>query len=102
MYLEGVALTNEPNIRGGRPVANRWSAVARAASLAVWRAKAEARKKDEGGRIKDESVTGDGGFRTALRRDNVLLRKAADEARSEMTKRRAISSGRKGQANERR
>ena len=90
VYLESVALTNEPNIKGGKPIANRWSDVARAASLAVRRAKAEARK------LRSE----DGVQRTALRRDAALLRQAADEARREMAKRRAISSGRKGQANE--
>jgi len=39
--------------------ANRWSNVARAASLAVRKAKAE-RRKAEGGRVKDKSVTGEG------------------------------------------
>ena len=122
--LVSVALTNEPNIKGGRPIANRepvanrggatkyrwvlgdppsgehcgeclaragkvktgpewaamgmppcnchcslepvdeetknrWSDVARAASLAVRQAKAAARKKAEGGRLKDESVPGE-------------------------------------------
>ena len=106
--LVSVALTNEPNIRGGRPLANRrkeeggrmkdegtlnaqrstfnsqrregeapcgatansandangrtenrWSDVARAASLAVRQAKAEARRKAEGGRMKEEGETGD-------------------------------------------
>ena len=87
VMLVSVALTNEPNIKGGKPIANRepevggrraedgrdgigrdaanrWSDVARAASLAVRRAKAEARKKDEGERMKDESVTGDSNAKT--------------------------------------
>ena len=78
VMLVSVALTNEPNIKGGKPIANRepevgglkteagglrtegggkeignrWSDVARAASLAVRRAKAEARKlrSEDGGR----------------------------------------------------
>ena len=72
--LVSVALTNEPNIKGGRPIANRepeagglktevgkeignrWSDVARAASLAVRRAKAEARKlrSEDGGQRADD------------------------------------------------
>ncbi len=74
--LVSVALTNEPNIKGGRPIANRepeaggrraeprvgkdisnrWSDVARAASLAVRRAKAAARKlrSEDGGRRADD------------------------------------------------
>ena len=39
--------------------ANRWSNVARAASLAVRQAKAAARKKAEGGSMKDESASDD-------------------------------------------
>ena len=88
--LVSIALTNEPNIKGGKPIANRepevggrriearglrtegggkeignrWSDVARTASLAVRQAKAEARKKDEGERMNDESVTGDSNAET--------------------------------------
>ena len=82
LALVSVALTNEPNIKGGRPIANRepevggrraedgglrtegggkeignrWSDVARAASLAVRRAKAEARKlrSEDGGQRADD------------------------------------------------
>ncbi len=51
--LQSVALTNEPNIKGGKPLTNRadgeqtpnrWSDAARAAALAVRRARAAARK----------------------------------------------------------
>ena len=75
--LVSVALTNEPNIKGGRPIANRepesgglrteggkeignrWSDVARAASLAVRRAKAEARKQrtEAGGQRAEDAKT---------------------------------------------
>ena len=54
--------------------ANRWSNVARAASLAVRRAKAERRKKAEGGRMKDEAVSGDG---NAEARETQRLRRSA-------------------------
>ena len=58
VYLESVALTNEPNIKGGKPIANRWSDVARAASLAVRRAKAAARRQrsEDGGQRADDGT----------------------------------------------
>ena len=79
VYLESVALTNEPNIKGGKPIANRWSDVARAASLAVRRAKAEARKKDEGERMKDESVSREDAPRQARNRPETQRLGAARE-----------------------
>ncbi len=110
--LVSVALTNEPNIRGGRPIANRrsedggrktearglrtegggkeignrWSDVARAASLAVRRAKAEARKKDEGERMKDESVTGDSNAET---RETQRLGAAREVVKRELGEKRS-------------
>ncbi len=103
--LVSVALTNEPNIKGGRPIANRktegggqrsedggrktearglktedggkgignrWSDVARAASLAVRRAKAEARKlrsEDGGQRSEDTKTQRLGAAREVVKRE---------------------------------
>jgi hypothetical protein len=44
--LQSVALTNEPNIKGARPLTNRWSDASRMAALLARRAKNEARKEE--------------------------------------------------------
>ena len=68
--------------------ANRWSNVARAASLAVRQAKAAARKKAEGGRMKDEAETGDVSRGDA---ETQRLAAAREAVRLELAKKRSTA-----------